>query len=492
MDYNNKQMNKLTKLTELAHFYWLFQLYQMIVDSKELPIRNIFMLSSRESGKTHVIEDICSLLLCQVQKVIVINFIRSRNLDVKKEQKTIKGHLDEYTGGEGVFSNLGDMTITMCLNKMNFVTLNEEKEKVQKNGGKIGLPIERQADYIITIFEECSQIDMQLQENLRHSIRGNANTQMLFVYMSNPWILDNWFVQKFLMHLPETKEMEEELYDRGYNMTFDHYTKSLYFRPRHTLNPYIKQDKVNEIAALKDINYNKWKIVSLGFSGNLRGSIYAASLAKLQTSQKHITHNFYGGIDWGDGKSAQASASVAYLIGISLAGGIDVYGEYEWWNNKGVVLSTEEQMRRLCKFYIDWYEILKEPIQVYLDNAAVGDFYITFQQVLTRMGYGILQIEFLPAFKPKNTWERVETVNALMCLGVLRFNKDTCKGLYKAMENCYEVASPNPTETMKRKRSHEWTHWLNALEYGIGIFIKEFQDYIPYFDNKSNGEYAIY
>lgn len=485
-------MNKLTHLKELAPFYWIFELFNIMLDGKELPIRDIFMLSSRESGKTHVFEDIGALCLLQNRKKIVFNWIRARNHDILKEQKTICGHLNDYCGGAMVLSNLSDKTISVGNNKFNFVTLNEEKEKVNKTGGKIGLQIERQADYIITIFEECSQLNKDLVENLRHSIRGNERTQMIFVYLSNPWVRAHWYVDKFVKYLPETKEMEEELYERGYNLLFDHVTKSVYFRPRHTLNPFIKEDKIKEIERLKDINYAKWRIVSLGFSGNLNGSIYGASLEKLQTSKMSITHKFYGGIDWGDGKSAGGSATVAYLVGISMAGGIDVYSEYEWWNNRGVQLSTEGQMIKLCNFFIECYKTVKKPIQVYLDNAALGDFYMMFQQVLTRLGYSALQIEFLPAFKPKNIWERVETVNALMSMGILRYNKDTCKGLYKAMENCYEVEKVNPTEKTKRDRSHEWTHWLNALEYAIGTYMKEFQDHIPYFDNKSYGEYGIY
>lgn len=237
---------------------------------------------------------------------------------------------------------------------------------------------------------------------------------------------------------------------------------------------------------LKDINYNKWRIVSLGFSGNLNGSIYEASLKKLDENvQYHLGVEYVGGVDWGDGKSATASASVAYFGALSLDTGIDIYAEYEYWNNRGEVLDTHQQMVRICEFYIKAYQTVRKPIIIHVDNAALGDFYRLFNQTLkcreivTKYGDFSSEIEFLPANKLKNTWERVEVVNSLMSLGILRYNRDKCPGLYKAMENCYEVVKTNPTESAKRERSHEWTHWLHALEYMIDLNLKEFEAQLP-------------
>lgn len=487
-------MNKFSSIIFLSSYKFLLQIFNKTLDGEEIPIRELKMLSSRFSGKSHCVEDLFALLLIQTRRRVVMNYIRARNADIEKAQMTIEGLIHKYQGGTGLLSNKGQHTMSLNKSKIQFITLNEEKEKVQKTGGKIGLPIERDAEYIITFYEECSQLNKDLVENLRHSVRGNENTKYLFIYASNPWVRSHWFIDDFISHLPESKDAEYELLEKGYNATFDTITKTLYYRPRYTLNPYLRKEQTDEIERLKDINYNKWRIVSLGFSGNLNGAIYEASLKKLNEKvENHIEHQYVGGVDWGDGKSAQGSPSVAYFGGISVEKGIDLYAELEHWNNKGEVLDTEDQIEKICKFYITCYEKVQKPITVYVDNAALGDFYQMFNTKIRQLRYSANEIEFLPAFKPKNTWERVETVNSLMSLGILRYNRDVCKGLYKAMENCYEVAKEHPTESMKRERSHEWTHWLHALEYLIGRYMKDFQQEIPMFDSKSiNGSYGIY
>lgn len=488
-------MNKYSQFTFLSPYHFLLEIFNRIIDGDDLIIRELKMLSSRFSGKTHQVEHLFVLLLAQTRKRVVMNYVRARNADIEKAQQSITELLYAYQGGYGVLSNKSTKSISLNKSKINFITLNEEKEKVQKTGGKIGTKIEYDAEYIITFFEECSQLNKDLVENLRHSIRGNSKTEYLFIYASNPWVKGHWFIDDFILHLPESKENEYELLSKGYNMSFDTITRTLYFRPRYTLNTELKQEQIDEIERLKDVNYNKWRIVSLGFSGNLNGAIYEASLAKLNENVQYNLGGFYvGGVDWGDGKSQQGSPSVAYFGNINFEKGIDIYAELEHWNNRGKVLTTEQQIELICKFYIKAYETVQKHIDVYVDNASLGDFFQMFNSIMKKLGYSANEIEFFPAYKPKNTWERVETVNALMSLGILRYNRDKCSGLYKAMENCYEVVKPNPTESMKRERSHEWTHWLHALEYLIGVNIKEFQQQLPkaLVESKSLNNFGIY
>jgi len=43
----------------------------------------------------------------------------------------------------------------------------------------------------------------------------------------------------------------------------------------------------------------------------------------------------------------------------------------------------------------------------------------------------------------------------MLSLGVFRFDRNVCPGLYNALDNCYEIVKLNPTEEMKRQRSHD-------------------------------------
>lgn len=316
---------------------------------------------------------------------------------------------------------------------------------------------------------------------------------MIFLYASNPWTKSHWLMREFNQYLPENKQNMEILQQKGYNLRYVEKTQTVYFRPRYTLNHHLDQHIVDEIEKLKEINYNKWKIVSLGFSGIQDGAIYQSSLQKLNQEVNPDMNGFVvGGIDWGDGKSRHGSPTTAYIGLVSIEEGVHILEEYEHWNNRDETLTTQQQLERICDFYIKHYKKFLKPITVYIDNAALGDFFKMVQEVLRAKNYNEGQIEFLPAFKPKNTWERVETLNMMLSLGILRFNKDECKALYEALDNCYEVQKTTPTEEMKRQRSHEWTHWIHAVEYLIGPFFKEFQSQFPVMMSTKNLGNTIY
>lgn len=491
--WENRSYTKIFKITPICYnnhimtmeflgaYNFLLQIYKNIQAGEDFPFRELKMVSSRFSGKTRQMEQLFVLLFLQSKKRVVMNYVRARGDDAMKAKDTLEALAKKYTNGQAkIVSNEQKKYIKNGINKINFQILNEIKEKVQKNGGKIGVPIEYEADYIITFYEEASQLDKDLVENHRQSVRGSENTKKFFVYASNPWTKSHWLMEEFAKMLPETEQSIKELEEKGYNVYFDEKTETIYYRPRWTLNPFMDPKDIAEIERMKTINYEKWKVVSLGVPGVLNTSLYQQSLKLLNENvNENMEGYLLGGIDWGDGKSASGSPTTAYIGIANTNEGVHILDEYEHKNSRDGALSTEGQLEKICDFFIKWYDKFQKPITCYIDNAALGDFFQMVQSVLTRKGYTAGQIEFLPAYKPKNTFERVETMNVMLSLGILRFNKNTCPALYKALENCYEVIKPNPTEEMKRQRSHEWTHWIHAVEYLIGSLFKEFQAQFP-------------
>lgn len=470
-----------SRIEFLSAFHWTVELYNIIITRQPLPFKYFKMVASRFSSKTWSIEQLIALLLIQRNVKVVVNYVRARGEDGFKALDNIEDLIRNYTNNQiKPKPNTLKKQVKVHQNKMNLHILNEIKEKAQKSGGKIGINIEYDADYIITFYEEASQLDKDLVENHSQSVRGSNGTRTLFFYASNPWTKTHWLMREFSQFIPEDKYHMEELMERGYNLYFNEKTETVYFRPRYTLNHHVDSKTAEEIERLKEVNYNKWKIVSLGFSGVQDGALYQASLQKLDGNiNPNMDGYLVGGIDWGDGKSRYGSPTTAYFGIVSIDEGIHILEEYEHWNNRDEVLTTQEQLQRICDFYIKHYKKYGKPITVYIDNAALGDFFKMVQEVLRAKGLTEGQIEFLPAFKPKNTWERVETLNMMLSLGILRFDKEQCKSLYKALDNCYEVQKPTPTEEMKRQRSHEWTHWIHAIEYLIGPYFKEFQSQFP-------------
>lgn len=458
-------------------YYWLLELYLLIIEGSELPLREAKMVAPRFSGKSHHVEHFIVLLMLQRYKRVVINYVRARGEDAQKAMDTVEALLLEYSGARFQYKkNVVKKSLAGHNNKVNFVVLNEIKEKVSKTGGKIGVPIEYNADYIITFYEEASQLERELTENHRHSVRGNKDTKMFFVYASNPWMKTHWLIDEMARHLPEQEAQQKEQETIGYNARFDRFKKCLYFRPSWRRNTFLKSEQTREIEDLKEVNYAKWRIVSLGFSGVLTGSLYSAALQKLNENLDTTPHiELVAGIDWGDGKSSNASPTTAYIMGIGLDEGVNIYAEYQWYNNKGRVLTMEEQVRELVYFFVNFPGRNGRRITAYIDNAALGDFFIMCQTIADKMGHGDI-VQFLNAYKLINTWERVEIVNVLLSVGVIRFKRTECPALYDALDNCHEVIKTNPTEEMKRQRSHEWTHWIHALEYGMGTYMVDFRE----------------
>lgn len=80
------------------------------------------------------------------------------------------------------------------------------------------------------------------------------------------------------------------------------------------------------MEALKKINYSRYRVVALGMTGNLMGSIYENSLAHLkqEVSKDFKKFEIFGGVDWGDGKTKNASPTVALIGGMDLERGIEI------------------------------------------------------------------------------------------------------------------------------------------------------------------------
>ncbi len=69
-----------------------------------------------------------------------------------------------------------------------------------------------------------------------------------------------------------------------------------------------------------------------------------------------------------------------------------------------------------------------KPFRVFVDNAALADFYTMFNAALPRHGLTVNEIEFLPAYKSPID-KRIITTNLMICRGMYRIDKDACPDL---------------------------------------------------------------
>lgn len=170
----------------LEHFWFFYDILEAVLGGRVLPMLVIKMLSSRFSGKTHVVEDVFVKFLVQQKKNVVLHYVRSRAKDSRDAFRTFTEQLNAIVGESNYYKNETDRLIRFGNNKIYFSVLNEEKMKVKDGKGKLGLPIEYNADYIFCFFEECSQLSEELVLQYKEGLRGNQNTQICEIYASNP------------------------------------------------------------------------------------------------------------------------------------------------------------------------------------------------------------------------------------------------------------------------------------------------------------------
>jgi hypothetical protein len=75
--------------------------------------------------------------------------------------------------------------INECGNEIKFLGANI-MSNVGKESANSGLSMKQDRDLIFVIVEEAQQIDLEQLENAFLSLRSNANTKLLFLFLMNP------------------------------------------------------------------------------------------------------------------------------------------------------------------------------------------------------------------------------------------------------------------------------------------------------------------
>ena len=483
VENNNLQETYIT-VDEL--FYELEDLYYELVEDKKPTYKTFKLIGSRESGKTYRIVDFLVKAFFQPNKENIIYVFRKED----------RGRGDTFTNFCNQIQNLGiqynikknfhkgEYTLYNGRSRIIFRTINDEKIDIKKGGGA-GLPTWLTADNIFAFYEECSHMNGELITVFNSSLRGNINTNIFKFYASNPWDEFNWYVKEMNVMLPENETL---LIEQGYQKAiyYDEFSKENVFVLRNSIwiNPYVSEDKLNNLFALKRDFPHQYRIQYLGLSGNEEDNIYVANMKDMKEVNWDIVDSeggyFQGGLDWGNGTSKGGSPTTLHFGKISTLLGVDILDEMTIWNNVGAPLSDNEIMDKSCKFYRNLYNAIQKPFKVYVDNGfgsnnADNSLHRQFQARLRVLGMSEIQIEFVPAIKPLID-ERVQVVNYMLASGLLRIDTNKCNELYKALKSSFWIKKTSPREGTKRERDHTTSHWINSgVEYILGTDFYSFQ-----------------
>lgn len=438
-----------------------------ITKKQPLKLKEINMCGGRFSGKTTAIIELITLLMLKGENVY-ITVLRFSASGKDATFKDIKQNLIKYISRDCF--NLTYNSITYKTNYLKCYSLNEPSLE-KKN--KKGLFNPDNAEYLIIWEEEADELQELATKEIELSVRSKNEKYKLIIRSSNPNIAANWYVAKVIKGMKEDKDKLEQ---QGYQLHLEN--NILYFRNNYRTNHYLNEYIINQIEEWKDISYEKWKVASLGLAGNYDGGIYTPNLKNIR--QYDPNENFNGiitiGIDWGDSTIKNGGdTAIEVCIFNPYTYKCDVIDEL-YLNNYELQQDSNYLINK-CVDYCSQFLQYTNFIEVWVDNAAYAGFFQLFQDVADKKQYKGL------TFKPitsalKNLvpiQERIDIVNYMINAQLLSVNPEN-KYLWESLNNCYYEPVNKWKEDQELKRSHDYTHAINGLEYAILKYIPEIAD----------------
>lgn len=101
---------------------------------------------------------------------------------------------------------------------------------------------------------------------------------------------------------PDQKILETEGFQYGEFPEYANGAGAVVLRINYRKNPFISPDARQLIESIRDIDFERYKVVGLGMSGNIFNSIYQHDLLKARQANLNIVNKsgaLYGGVDPG-------------------------------------------------------------------------------------------------------------------------------------------------------------------------------------------------
>ena len=489
----------MTKLSILKVYQKVVRMIWEYANGGVAKYHHYFVCGGRECGKTFTTEEIL-IAIFLVCAGIVIQELRATDKDVKKQKysETISMLNSFNVDREDYQFKAGELTFINKLNN-NLIILDSlnEQDNPPAEGGKINLPI--QPSYVkrfINFYEEANQLNKILIDQHQISTRSaSPDYQKINIYAWNPYRGNDWCTEIAERLLPPNQEELESVgFQYGEFPEYANGSGAIVLRVNHRINKFISPDAKQLIESIKEIDFERYKVVGLGMSGNIFNAIYQHDLLKARECNVNAPLKsgvLFGGVDPGWTESDTACV----LINASKYFGVDVISEFGIMNKSSIkpedyvkqTVTTQEQIDKVITFYKNAYYQYKKPIRVFVDNASYPDFYQLFNKRLLIHDMDLSKIEFLPARKSGDkNWirYRVEAVRYMLSSKILGVSKSITEHVYNDLYNCYTEEVKTMHEDTQMKRSHEWTHFLNALEYSLCDLYSYYRNLNPMYFEK--------
>ena len=459
---------------------YLWDVVKLIKNNKEVPIDEFNLIGGRKSAKTTSLLLLGTVLSFTAPDKVGFICFRDRISDSLNLLEDFIEVLDAYDVPYKVVKSRAQIIVNG--NVIRFVGLNSNIKN--KSAKKAGLPRFGDVKYAFMFFEERFEFDESDVRSAVEAVRsmGNQKTQYIVLNACNPWAKSSPYIQYCSKIQPWNLNILKETGSQLgiYEVPLgDGYSKRvlMHYTNWRVAAQYLSATEIAKIKETHTLDKARAAVVDYGLPGYEQGAIYTHLLNHIGKAIDIKDQDFFiGGGDYGWGRDAHSGKTAFVFAAGTIDDGLDVYGEYIWWNNE-YVKSPNQIADEVIRFYIEQvrqYAVNNGISNPPTLNVRVDLSNIAFIQILndTARKYRIDHwLKFIKCKKLPIT-DRIEVTLSLMSRGKLRFANSV-----KVLKQEMELAQYAEIETQKRVKKND--HCLNAFEYAIeplmNKFIKEHQ-----------------
>lgn len=456
----------------LACYTYYNVLLQRMLNHQELGIDVINNAGSRFSGKSYASQEfLCKMANLKRKNGSYVKVgcyaLRNEKSKVKELMLEIEQTLDRleiaYTKNE----TKGFIKLTKSKNIIRVMGLYDRSNGIASNAG---LARVENAEYIGIIYEEAYEFKSMDVQAFREAVRGNAKTQVLEMFICNPWSVKSPYIERLnrLFKFDETTlRLEGQQFAKKTFKTSNdiYFTEIFHYTNWRMAKDVLPKQKIKSIEDAYKVNPIRAKTADLGIPGYDNNSIYAYLLCNVATPVYKRHQRVGGGGDIGYGTSVRSGITSFVFGGITAGRDCDIYAEYTC-DSKIDKLDINKQIQEILNFYeLNYHQYIQKTgyrpmgqCEVYVDFSEMATIQMLNNECMRRYGRNSWLV-FLPCKKlPIN--DRVNSVLYMMSKKKLRISV-SCNNLLREME----IITWDDKKQVELKRKNEDDHGINAFEY---------------------------
>ena len=474
---------------------------------KPIPVDVVNCDGGRKSGKTVSWAIFLAKALTQIETKNY-EYIKASAIVIKKKLSTLNDVFREYS--KWIMEEDVRPKAIISLTELNYEQGNDSsntnyikfKAWIDRNNNSLIKQgsgwSSMDGEYVFVVIEECYELTADDRQRILEAVRtSNKNAQMVVINICNPWEPLNPYIQFVSKHLPYDKkilrrdgfmwkiEKVNELKEANYENYKDFKDEThLFIHTNWRINPYLSDIEKNNILKTYVNNRLTAETSDLGVPGYNEWFCYGNNLDNVEDAVYCRKDYWCCGGDEGLGGKSSGKTSFTFA-GFDSGGYLDIYDVYVWDNS-----ANWKQPHEIANEILDFYNMNRNEyydktgitidfLDVRVDKCAIA-FINALQYEAENRGWD--WINFSTCAKlPIN--DRVLVVNSLLATHKFRVNRERCAPLLTEMSKAkWKITEAN----IKPKREDKDDHSINAMEYGIELYMGDMVDKEYARNNASN------